>query len=597
MARGRRSLTPVACGARAARAVTPAPPVQFRLPRVSSEPLLGQDHVDALLAVDDLRDLEIGSEAEQHICLIAREMRAAGHQLDHVAHRLAHRLVEILVEAHRDQLVGGFGEGGLDLEVLAHGQAETSLERRLDGGDADLAIPLATMAIAGGEQRARVEHRQIERRARAQILVVHIAAEGARLGRANPAPDRRRRNPHDAEERIERQLHAPGQGAGARLGIDRDMDRLVIGELVGQRAQKRQDPGKAPVLNRLHVQNVDLQNIARLGAAHIDRPGHHMRPRPLVAGLGLERDQVIRAHALVAGRQIRLDAGRHAGQHDLVARVDFQHRRRGRVEIAPEDIFGLSRQLVSLSAHVSLRSSGVSSDGQEPPDPFGVHVGAPALFGDLAAVDHDVAVRQRGGEIVILLDQQDRHPPLEAADHVLDRLHDRGLDPLGRFVEHQKSRAHRQGAADRQLLLLPAREIATAPVPHLAQNRKQRRHLVARGPAVGDLMRGHHDLDVLPDRQIGKDLAPLRNIADAQPRALIGRRMGDVLPVETDVAPGGRHQPHDGLQQCRLAGAVPAQKRAAGALLDAESDAIEHFGRAIGLRKIVHRQKHGHRPR
>jgi hypothetical protein len=46
------------------------------------------------------------------------------------------------------------------------------------------------------------------------------------------------------------------------------------------------------------------------------------------------------------------------------------------------------------------------------------------------------------------------------------------LDALGRFVEQQDLRARAQRASDRQLLLLPARQVAAAPVLHLEQHGK-----------------------------------------------------------------------------------------------------------------------------
>ena len=53
----------------------------------------------------------------------------------------------------------------------------------LDRGDADLAIALHGMAVAGRQLRTRIEHRQVQCRAGADILVVDVAAEGARNDR------------------------------------------------------------------------------------------------------------------------------------------------------------------------------------------------------------------------------------------------------------------------------------------------------------------------------------------------------------------------------------------------------------------------------
>ena len=93
---------------------------------------------------------------------------------------------------------------------------------------------------------------------------------------------------------------------------------------------------------------------------------------------------------------------------------------------------------------------------------------------DLAALHHQVLVGERAREVVVLLDQQDRHLAGrgERADGALDLLDDRGLDALGGLVEDQQARLHRQRAADGELLLLPAREVAAAPAEHLPQHRE-----------------------------------------------------------------------------------------------------------------------------
>jgi hypothetical protein len=79
---------------------------------------------------------------------------------------------------------------------------ETTLQRGLDRGDADFAVALHAMAVAAGKQRARHEHRQIQFGAGAELLVVEIAAHGARDQRGDAAPGRRRRYAHHAEERF-----------------------------------------------------------------------------------------------------------------------------------------------------------------------------------------------------------------------------------------------------------------------------------------------------------------------------------------------------------------------------------------------------------
>jgi hypothetical protein len=79
------------------------------------------------------------------------------------------------------------------------------------------------------------------------------------------------------------------------------------------------------------------------------------------------------------------------------------------------------------------------------------------------------------GKVEILLDQHDRHlaEPAQVRDRTADVLDDRRLDALGRLIEQQEARPHHQGAADRELLLLAAGQIAAAPAQHLAEHRKE----------------------------------------------------------------------------------------------------------------------------
>ena len=89
---------------------------------------------------------------------------------------------------------------------------------------------------------------------------------------------------------------------------------------------------------------------------------------------------------------------------------------------------------------------------------------------DRAALHDRKMVAQLAGEVEILLDQHDRHlpQPAQIGDGAADVLDDRGLDAFGRLVEQQQLRPHDQRAADRQLLLLAAGQIAAAPAQHAA---------------------------------------------------------------------------------------------------------------------------------
>src|SRR4051812_5193396 len=130
-----------------------------------------------------------------------------------------------------------------------------------------------------------------------------------------------------------------------------------------------------------------------------------------------------------------------------------------------------------------------------------VHVGAASARHDLAALHDEVLVGERLREVVVLLDQQDRHLARrgQRADGALDVLDDRRLDAFRGLVEDEERGRHGERAADRELLLLPAGKIAAAPAHHLAQHRE---HLEdSRGDLGPSGPRGESHLQVLLDAQ------------------------------------------------------------------------------------------------
>src|SRR6266850_1888701 len=71
---------------------------------------------------------------------------------------------------------------------------------------------------------------------------------------------------------------------------------------------------------------------------------------------------------------------------------------------------------------------------------------------------HVMAIRNRGGEAKILLDQEDGEALLlEHADGFADLLDDDRGKPLGRLIEQEEACTGAQDAADREHLLLAAR--------------------------------------------------------------------------------------------------------------------------------------------
>ena len=95
----------------------------------------------------------------------------------------------------------------------------------------------------------------------------------------------------------------------------------------------------------------------------------------------------------------------------------------------------------------------------------------------------------------------------------------------------------RMSAADGQLLLLAAGEIAAAPSEHVVENRKETENLVVDRALVAR-QAGESGLQVLLDRQQRENLAPLRHIAEPEPGALMRGERSNLLAVPLDRAGG-----------------------------------------------------------
>src|SRR5262249_38719441 len=97
------------------------------------------------------------------------------------------------------------------------------------------------------------------------------------------------------------------------------------------------------------------------------------------------------------------------------------------------------------------------------------------------------------------------------------------------------------------------------------------------------------ELQVLPHRQRGEDLAILRHVADAGVGNLIGAQPGDALALEQDLA-DGLDEPHDRLARGRTADAVPAEQAHDLAGLHLEVHALEDVTLAVEGVEVPHRE-------
>ncbi len=206
-------------------------------------------------------------------------------------------------------------------------EAEAADQAGLDGVDAHLAVALGGVAVADREQRILHEHRQVERGAGDELLVVHVAAELARLDARHRAPGPRRRVRHHAEERAQRNLGAPRQPADHAVALQRHMDHLRLGEVIGQGAFERTHPRVAPVVVERDVLDVDLQHLPGPRPAHGDRAGAHVARQHAARFRIVDVVERLR-HVRRRGRQRLRRAGHRRDRHHVAA-VDRRQRQGG----------------------------------------------------------------------------------------------------------------------------------------------------------------------------------------------------------------------------------------------------------------------------
>src|SRR5882724_7111985 len=215
---------------------------------------------------------------------------------------------------------------------------------------------------------------------------------------------------------------------------------------------------------------------------------------------------------------------------------------------------------------------------------------------DRAARQHHERIGKAHGKIEILLDEKQRNPALERRQHVLDGRDEIGLDPFGRLVEDQKARVRDERPRDRELLLLTAGQRAARATPHLFQHRKQRDGLLQNRRAEG-AMRARRRLDILADRQFGKDLPPLRHVGEPRCRAPVRRPCRYLGVVDQHTPPRRRKHAHQAFQERGLSGAIAAKHRQTLAGHDLEADLAQDLRAAVMLIQALDAEAHDYRPR
>ena len=190
-------------------------------------------------------------------------------------------------------------------------------------------------------------------------------------------------------------------------------------------------------------------------------------------------------------------------------------------------------------------------------------------------VHHRDAVRQRErlGLVVRHVHERDAGLLLQVDELDLHLLAQLGVECGERLVEQQHRRLGDQRARDGHALALAARQLVRkAPAEALQADVLQRLGDAARDVARRRLRHLQREGDIAVHAHVGKQRVALEHGAH---RARLGRAVGEIDPVEEDLARVGQVEAGDHPQQRGLAAAGWAQQGEELARLDGEVDTVD----------------------
>src|SRR5207247_2024936 len=97
-------------------------------------------------------------------------------------------------------------------------------------------------------------------------------------------------------------------------------------------------------------------------------------------------------------------------------------------------------------------------------------------------------------------------------------------------------------------------------------------------------------------REARKDFPALRNVAEAQTRTHVRRRVGDIVAFESNCTGPYPLDAHERLEQCALADAVASEHGGTGSRSDLKADVTERVAAAVIMIQSFDPQ-HDQRPR
>ncbi|CAM2148347.1 hypothetical protein PT2222_10477 [Paraburkholderia tropica] len=220
--------------------------------------------------------------------------------------------------------------------------------------------------------------------------------------------------------------------------------------------------------------------------------------------------------------------------------------------------------------------------------------------GEHGAVADDVRVVADAERLahVVVRDQHADVALLQELHDFLDFEHGDRVDARERFVEQNEARIGRQRARDFHAAAFAARQrqrriLAQVRDLEFVEQRfgALRDHVLAQTLAVLVVLQLQHRADVLLDGELAEHRGFLRQIREAQRRALVDRQQTDGLAVEVDFARVERHEADDHVERRGLARAVRTEQTDHFAALHVERHVFHDRARAVALLEVAHDER------
>src|SRR6185312_5437472 len=254
------------------------------------------------------------------------------------------------VEAHADVMRGRLCARVFLVGAFVNDELQCALQRGFKGCDVHFTVSLAHMAVSDLKQCTRSENRKVQRGARDQFFVVHIARMKARGSAINAAELRWRGNTHAAEKRMQWNLNPRSKLGHHALFVQRDNLHLAIREVLGKKSARRAKSVVSIRNGQIDLLDSHLKRVSRLSLFDVDRSVEYVSARTFVCDFFIDVAQAL-LH-LVWRHSRSFEAGGAVCDQRVelnpVSRMNTQHRLCGCVVVAPRHCLGGGRQRVKM---------------------------------------------------------------------------------------------------------------------------------------------------------------------------------------------------------------------------------------------------------